>query len=104
RGCQCCVSTTCRNVFAMLLINGITSLPRGTARLPPGQKSFCTSTTRKTSRSPAVTISVNYATPFTGKSFGRDVSAQNKTGNGEERHASFCGSLHSLRRYFAYGQ
>src|SRR5262245_58265394 len=33
-------------------MTGTTPSPSGTARLPPGQKSFCTSTTSRTSRSP----------------------------------------------------
>ena len=40
------------------LITGTTSSPRGTARPPPGQKSFWISTISRTSRSPIVNLSV----------------------------------------------
>src|SRR5919201_1674679 len=53
-GCQSCVSTTCWNLCASSLITGTTSSPRGTASLPPGQKSFWTSTTSRTSVSRTV--------------------------------------------------
>src|SRR5215831_1622225 len=39
----------CSKWFARRLINGTTSCPRGTERLPPGQKSFCKSTAINTS-------------------------------------------------------
>jgi hypothetical protein len=39
------VVTTVENRGASRLMTGTTWSPSGTARLPPGQKSFCTSTT-----------------------------------------------------------
>src|SRR5580658_1141826 len=55
RGCQSWVSTTLRKRAARPLTTGTTSLPRGTASAPPGQKSFCTSTTMRTSSLPGST-------------------------------------------------
>src|SRR5688572_18531624 len=54
RGCQSWVSTTWRNCPIRRLTVGTISSPFGTARLPPGQKSFCTSMTTSTSSSVGV--------------------------------------------------
>src|SRR5918996_6020692 len=47
RGCQSWVSTMFSKRAASRLMSGTTSSPFGTARAPPGQKSFCTSTTMR---------------------------------------------------------
>src|SRR3546814_344843 len=44
-GCQSCVTIRCANLPASRFITGTTASPSGTASAPPGQKSFCTSTT-----------------------------------------------------------
>src|ERR1700752_5005020 len=43
-GCQSMVATASQLCSKSRLMTGITSSPPGTAREPPGQKSFCTST------------------------------------------------------------
>src|SRR4029450_11638832 len=43
-GCQSMVATDSHRCSKSRLITGTTSSPYGTARAPPGQKSFCTST------------------------------------------------------------
>src|SRR5918999_2339746 len=47
RGCQSWVRTTLSNFATSRLITGTTSSPFRTASAPPGQKSFCTSTTMR---------------------------------------------------------
>src|SRR5215216_1693251 len=51
-GCQSWVSTAWWNLCARRLTSGTTSSPHSTGSLPPGQKSFCTSTTSNRSSSP----------------------------------------------------
>jgi hypothetical protein len=46
-GCQSWVSTTVVNLRAMRLITEMTASPSGTAKAPPEQKSFWTSTTSR---------------------------------------------------------
>src|SRR5262245_4030403 len=46
--CQSWVNTTCTNFCAMRLMTGTTCSPSLTAKLPPGRKQFCTSTTIST--------------------------------------------------------
>src|SRR5436190_2660082 len=43
--CQSCVTTTFSNLRASWLMSGTISSPCFTSSAPPGQKSFCTSTT-----------------------------------------------------------
>ena len=50
-GCQSWVRITCVNSPASRLTAGTIASPSGTASAPPGQKSFCTSTMIRTSRS-----------------------------------------------------
>src|SRR3989442_7715196 len=45
------VKATCPKRCARELASGMTASPSGTARAPPGRKSFCKSTTRRTSQS-----------------------------------------------------
>src|SRR5262245_12721244 len=54
--CQSCVSTTFRNALAMRLMTGMTSSPLATARLPPGRKQFCTSTTTSAVSGPGLIL------------------------------------------------
>ena len=50
-GCQSWDSTTCLNRGTSAFTIGITSVPPGTSRAPPGMKSICTSITSRPSRS-----------------------------------------------------
>src|SRR6476659_7345633 len=63
-GCQSWVSSACLKPRARRLISGTTSSPPGTASLPPGQKSFWTSMTRRTS------VSFHMASPHVGNGGG----------------------------------
>src|SRR5215831_15843396 len=56
-GCQSCVSTTFSKRLASSFTTGTTSSPFCTASLPPGQKSFCTSTTMSASAAPGLSFS-----------------------------------------------
>ena len=55
--CQSWVSTTFWNALAILLMTGMTSSPLPTARLPPGRKQFCTSTTTRAASAPGLSLS-----------------------------------------------
>ena len=54
--CQSWVSTTFWNDLAILLISGTISSPLATARLPPGRKQFCTSTTTSAASGPGLIL------------------------------------------------
>src|SRR5262245_12870579 len=54
--CQSCVSTTFWKPRAILLMRGTISSPPLTARLPPGVKQFCTSTTMSAVSGPALIL------------------------------------------------
>ena len=56
--CQSWVSATWAKRRASALTTGTTAPPSGTARAPPGRKSFCTSTTSRRSRSVGVRVMV----------------------------------------------
>src|SRR5262247_1840156 len=52
--CQSWVRTTFWNALAILLMSGTISSPLATAKLPPGRKQFCTSTTTSTESGPGL--------------------------------------------------
>src|SRR5437762_11108853 len=54
--CQSCVSTTFWKDLAILLMSGMISSPAFTARLPPGRKQFCTSTTTRAVSGPGLIL------------------------------------------------
>src|SRR4051812_45541532 len=78
-GCQSWVSTTCLKLRASRLISGTTSSPPGTASLPPGQKSFCTSMTRRTS------VSFHMASPHFGNGRGTALERRKPVDNHIDR-------------------
>src|ERR1700704_3067864 len=54
--CQSWVSTTFWKDLAILLMSGMISSPLATARLPPGRKQFCTSTTTSAVSGPGLIL------------------------------------------------
>src|SRR5690606_29638730 len=77
-----CVSTTLRNLVASLLISGTISSPPATARLPPGRKSYCTSTTSRTS-SGRISIMVLVPYPFGRHQAAHGIAQEDCLGPGE---------------------
>src|SRR5262245_55872896 len=72
--CQSCVSTTWWNRAARRLTIGTISSPCGTASAPPGQKSFCTSTTMSTSLPSMVAASLISGSRRARSAFARSLS------------------------------
>ena len=78
--CQSCVSTTFWKPRAILLMRGTISSPPLTARLPPGVKQFCTSTTTSAVSGPALIL------PWA-SARGTSADQRQRAGGGEERAA-----------------
>src|SRR5580704_1054032 len=73
RGCQSWVSTTLAKLSARRLTSGTIESPSSTASAPPGMKSFCMSTTRRTSRS-SIAIPTVMASHLGADDFGDPLS------------------------------
>src|SRR5262245_20044651 len=98
-GCQSWVSTTFSKRAARRLITGTTSSPFGTASAPPGQKSFCTSTTIRQ----GVMSTVGHRKPARERAFRQNDhlagirvhsgERSNRRAMGDEDQVSFAGVL-----------